>query len=208
MPCKHQLGVRFSHGAPVNYIGNIMIINEPIILDNVLPEIYADRIYNTIFTPGNFPYYFVEDITSIDSSYSEQTTMGFAHVFMNDYNIKSQFFDLISSIPKFSFEKCGINYNDYKIVNARSFLQIPQPNTRQYDNAHIDFLDPHIVCLYYVNDSDAETYIFGKEKDSEITQKIKPKRNRAIVFDGLTYHSSSNPAVGKRVIINFNLLMK
>ena len=184
-----------------------MVINEPIILDNVLPQLYANQIEDAIFKPGNFNWYFREDITSADLiDYSEQKTMGFSHVFMDNFNITSHFFDIISSIPQFCFDRAGINYNNYKIINARTFLQIAQPNARLYDNVHIDCLDPHIVCLYYVTDSDAETYMFGKTKESEITSKIKPKKNRAVLFDGLTYHSSSNPHEGKRVVINFDIV--
>jgi hypothetical protein len=184
------------------------MIKQPIVLDNALPQSYAEQIEETIFSPGNFPWYFVEDITSPDPNYSDQRTMGFSHVYMNNEVVTSDFYGLVSLIPEFCFNSCDLNYSYYKIINARSFLQIPQPNTKEYDNVHIDYLSPHIVCLYYVTDSDADTFIFGKTKKSELSLKVKPKKNRAVVFDGLTYHSSSNPNLDKRVIINFNLITK
>jgi hypothetical protein len=62
-----------------------------------------------------------------------------------------------------------------------------------------------LVILYYVNDSDGDTYFFGKEKDSELVQKITPKKNRAVIFDGSTWHASSLPSKNHRIVINFNL---
>jgi hypothetical protein len=36
-------------------------------------------------------------------------------------------------------------------------------------------------------------------------QKIEPKKNRLVIFNGNIYHSSTPPKLTKRVVINFNL---
>ena len=69
---------------------------------------------------------------------------------------------------------------------------------------HIDFSDPHTVLLYYVNDSDGVTSFY--DKNFNIVDTVQPKKGRMVVFDGLTYHSSTPPKINShRCVINFNL---
>ena len=70
------------------------------------------------------------------------------------------------------------------------------------------------VILYYVNDSDGDTVIYkeryiGTDKPQTLTElkRIEPKRGRVVVFDGLHYHSSSNPRKNSyRCVINFDIV--
>ena len=69
---------------------------------------------------------------------------------------------------------------------------------------HIDFSDPHTVLLYYVNDSDGVTSFY--DKNFNIVDTVQPKKGRMVVFDGLTYHSSTPPQTSThRCVINFNI---
>jgi hypothetical protein len=71
------------------------------------------------------------------------------------------------------------------------------------------------VCLYYVNNTDGDTYIFDKtkkelnhiSKDTKlgILKQVSPKKGRVVLFDGRRYHSSSGPTKDIRCIINFNV---
>jgi hypothetical protein len=36
-------------------------------------------------------------------------------------------------------------------------------------------------------------------------KRVTPKRGRAVLFDGSRYHCSSQPTIGYRTIINFDL---
>ena len=76
---------------------------------------------------------------------------------------------------------------------------------------HIDMNIPHMVLLYYVNDSDGNTIIFNEKYCYEeittltVDKVITPKAGSAIIFDGLTYHSSSSPKNTKeRIVLNIN----
>lgn len=83
---------------------------------------------------------------------------------------------------------------------------------------HVDFPFPHYTFLYYVNDSDGDTILFNEKfdinkdvydqhDDFTIFKSFTPKRGKAILFNGLTYHSSSNPQHHEsRVVINMNLI--
>lgn len=62
---------------------------------------------------------------------------------------------------------------------------------------------PHLVCLYYINDSDGPTYFF--DKNMNIIQEVHPKQGRVILFDGSQLHAASNPKTNPlRMVININ----
>jgi len=75
---------------------------------------------------------------------------------------------------------------------------------------HIDQSNSHFVFLYYVCDSDGDTILYkerypSKPTEFEIDKRVSPKMNRAIIFDGLQYHSSSNPVEHNyRCVINMD----
>lgn len=79
-----------------------------------------------------------------------------------------------------------------------------------YNIPHIDDNIEHFVMIYYINDSDGDTYIFNEtydktKKELTIYQRIKPKKGKFLVFDGKYFHSSSNPQKSTiRSVININ----
>ena len=88
---------------------------------------------------------------------------------------------------------------------------------RKVNMPHVDLYYPHTVILYYVNDSDGDTVIYkerytgtGKPQFPQTLtelKRIEPKRGRVVVFDGLHYHSSSNPRKNSyRCVINFDIV--
>ena len=109
---------------------------------------------------------------------------------------------------------------------------VNQPRTfGQYTNdPHIDLPWPHNVGIIYLNDTNSPTVIykekfpfdtdqskwddfpqasFGYFKDNflgyeTVVERVIPKRNRLLTFDGGHYHASATPDdVDRRVIINF-----
>ena len=55
--------------------------------------------------------------------------------------------------------------------------------------------------LYYVNNSDGDTIFF--DNDLNVTTRVSPKKNRAIIFDSHNLHSGSNPIKNHmRAVIN------
>lgn len=64
---------------------------------------------------------------------------------------------------------------------------------------------PHLVCLYYVNDSDGPTFFY--DNDLNVIEKVSPSRGTAVIFDGDTLHAGSNPILTPlRFAININFL--
>jgi hypothetical protein len=114
-----------------------------------------------------------------------------------------------------------VNFKFNEVVQCRSFLQYPLNNAflkKQVDRLHIDLPYDHLVVLYYVVDSDGDTLIVDKTRegnieeyhhnveDYNIIQRVKPKRGRAVIFDGKYYHTAEQPTQNMRCIINFNII--
>jgi hypothetical protein len=173
-----------------------------IVIDDVLPESYADSIEGTLFSP-TFPWFYTDDITYEIGSREElqSMTFGFFHLLFSEGRQHSNFFSYFEPIVHIALDKTIKLKNPY-VLQARSFMQFPIKNKKEYNNKHIDTRTPHFVVLYYVNDSDGDTFLF---EGTDIRQRISPKKNRVVIFDGSIYHASSNPDTNKRAVINFNV---
>jgi hypothetical protein len=106
----------------------------------------------------------------------------------------------------------------YKEIHRIKFNLVPQ-NARypddKYHTPHVDTDKPHKVFLYYINDSDGDTFMFnevyaGSHTDSfTVNKRISPKAGKAIMFDGLTYHASSSPKQSPyRCILNIDFIVE
>jgi hypothetical protein len=183
------------------------MFNTPIIVDDCLPLSMVDAIEKTLFSTA-FPWYFMPDLagnSSIKDSISPPTS-GFNHQFSLDDKITSNYYNLFCHIPNIVFNTVGVEKFPV-IVNSRSFLHMPNKGkTSEHDGKHIDRDHQHYVCLYYVNDSDGDTHIWGYNANDDLQLKVTPKRGRAVLFDGMIYHASSSPRENPRAIINFDVI--
>jgi hypothetical protein len=108
-----------------------------------------------------------------------------------------------------------------KTYRAKANLQT-QLNGSHKDNFNMPHIDPshfnnegeNWIFLYYLNDSDGETFIFnetaedGRPEKLTIRKRIMPKANTGILFRDNIFHASSNPIHDKRRMnLNFNLLV-
>jgi hypothetical protein len=70
------------------------------------------------------------------------------------------------------------------------------------DGFRVEF--PHTVIIYYVNDSDGDTFLFNSN-GTEMT-RVEPKKGRFLIFDGQIYHAGSFPIHHlDRIVINYNI---
>jgi len=109
-------------------------------------------------------------------------------------------------------------YTKDNLIRARLGLKHPKVDHKDenYNLPHIDYHFPHDTIIYYLNDSDGDTRMFKEHentfldpKEFTVEKRIEPKANRLVLFDGLQYHTASNPIKSnRRVILNLNLKCK
>ena len=90
----------------------------------------------------------------------------------------------------------------------------------EYQSPHVDFAEPHHTCLYHVNESDGDTFVFDQtfptlsEEDAirladenrlTIAKRVQVKRGRMFGFRGAFFHASAHPVNhASRIVIVFN----
>lgn len=168
-------------------------------VDDFIADDQANHIEDMCFS-GFFNWYYLPDITHAGRDVGAQFKVpAFTHVFMGEQGASS-FYNHIAQLP---LNKKNIPFCDVK--RAVAFLQMPDGTAPDgHNNIHTDMNDSHLVLLYYVNDSDGDTYFF--DADDNVIGNVTPKKNRAVIFDGSIRHASSRPKHHPRCVINFNLI--
>lgn len=182
------------------------LLIETTVIDNVLPVGMADEIERTMLS-SYFPWYYLPDITYVQEALAgKDRTPAMSHTFVEKQGKQSSdFYGLIRAIPHVAMEKAFGKTFSF-VYQVRSFMQMPLRNSREHNNVHIDYEFPHAVCLYYLNDTDGDTFLFDSDRQTVI-KRVTPKKNRALLFDGSLYHASSSPTEVPRAILNFNLIL-
>ena len=122
----------------------------------------------------------------------------FSHTFLKDNSVGPYF----SKMPWNEIGKF-IGLPNNKMIRAHNTLQYPRPDIKGIPhNPHVDQHFPHIVGLYYPNDSDGDTFFF--DDDLNVIHKEPVERGKMIVFDGKWKHSSSSPTKNIRFSLNIN----
>ena len=164
------------------------------LFDDALPKEDQDYL-EAVLLGLDFPYYF-RDNTSYEH---QQDTCQFQHNFYYSEKNNSEYFE--GFYGKF---KPFIKKNSpYKNVLRMKTNLLLNNKASCFNSIHTDYDGDHINLIYYVNNSDGDTFIFDDGK----IKNIRPKKGRILLFDGKYEHTSSNPIESKyRSIINFNLV--
>lgn len=189
-----------------------MNLKSPIILDNLFSDEYM-KIIEISCTESFWQY--VNNI-SYRENYDDIQN-GFSFVF-EDNSLQYFLFQYLI------FKSCEkINFKVEKTIKIRK--RLTYPNKEKYNipyQLHVDYQDTHLVLLYYVNDSNGDTFVY-KEKFSKknklklndvdikklsLLEKVEFKRGRVVIFNGKNYHASSLSSSNPRIILNVNLYGK
>lgn len=85
-------------------------------------------------------------------------------------------------------------------------------STGKYQMPHVDSDSEHKVFLYYLNDSDGDTYFFNERFGDNPTSftvqdTVTPEEGKAVLFDGNIYHAPSAPVKSPyRAVINIDFV--
>lgn len=168
--------------------------------DNLLHPNIVNQI-ESFSLSNNFPWYYTNNISLSNSS---KFLPGLSHFFLNSIHTSH-------STYEYSFFYLNIlyalankrNINIEEVYSGRLFMHLPSPNPGP-NMVHIDMTNKeHLVCLYYVTDSDGDTILYKNDKKTEL-QRVSPKKGRIVFFDGSIPHCSSSPSKNTRVIVNFD----
>jgi len=184
-----------------------------IVVDDLIPLSLQEK-YKRYLFEGQFPWYYVDDITTPQSL---QFRPSMSHmIYDNGQKISTLDIDALAHLGAARY-----GWNFKAIAHAKTLLQFPLNRAligKQEDNFHVDTdpFHPHLVVLYYVIDADGETLISNMRANSTATtilpyddkaviQRVKPKQGRAVLFDGSYFHTAGQPQTGMRCVININV---
>jgi hypothetical protein len=191
------------------------MIDDIIVIDNVINKTYQTELENSLLKEMGPAWFLLDDVAYPGAAVHHQQP-GLVHpLFEENQGILSPLYHL--AIPMVFEAVSRIQFDLHSIARGRAFLQFPTPVVHT-NHAHVDFNDPHLVCLYYVNDSDGETVLYDQTTNDianlpgmdtsllSVKTKVSPAKGRVVLFNGNRYHSSSTPSKNKRCVINFDLL--
>jgi len=188
------------------------------IFDNFL-SVEDQLLLENIMLGGYFPWHYLstsayEEGADIPPNFYHNSvdTPFFSHIIYNENKINSNFWDIAKKIT----DKIP-NIEDYKLERYKLNLTMSDSRcnseTHSYPHTDLDYGGDYTTCIYYVNDSSGDTFIYNQRDWSNdeltIAHRITPKRGRFIMFDGHHLHSGNNPLDSKaRVVANINLIPK
>ena len=209
----------------MNFEDRIMIFDDFIEKD-YQEEIKKELLGAVDHTGLQFPWYYIEDVTSAYDDDSQHRP-GLSHQYVklpkglddDDEDIvpgpklvgqvTSEYHELFVPMLKTVGAKLGMR--NINVLQGRSFLQFPVNTDGTIDSPHIDICSEvdFIVALYYVVDSDGNTVIYNETEESKtytIKKSVTPKQGRMVIFDGSLYHAAEQPINSNtRCVVNYNL---
>jgi hypothetical protein len=194
-------------------------MDDIIVIDNVISNQYSRYIEREIMGDPEFPWYYNGSITHSATSQLEDS-FGLVHAFWKrDSKSISYMTNLLIPLLFEACSKGGIN--EFELLHGRIFQLLPSNTNKKHHLFHTDLEEPHMVVLYYINDSDGETIISNlsyddisaeeinkKENYPTVFKKVEPQKGRVVIFNGKYYHAPTNPSKNRRCIINFDIKVK
>jgi hypothetical protein len=189
------------------------------LIENLLSKQMEDYV-ETCFL--GLPFYYIErtsDFTSINLKHDSSHTLESSFMCNllgceshgNSANDIKYFVPIIQKLEettKRSFLKRIIR------VKANLYLKRPDYPDNYYHTPHVDMydkdtkeVDPGEIFLYYVNDSDGDTFFFNEEFGSDeytVKKRFTPTKGQGVLFDMSQVHASSSPRSHEsRLTLNF-----
>jgi len=186
-------------------------------IEDFLPQSYANILEDMICKSGEFLWQYNASTNDLknpqimnksDKSYDGDQ---FVHALYQEGARHSAFFDIVFPMFYFMEDKTGVALAAVERMKANLLVQKPiDPDT--YNTPHVDIPSPLTKSLlYYVKDSDGDTFLFNEtfqskdpKKPLTIRKRVAPRKGKAVLFNSNIWHASSNPRENAtRVVLNF-----
>ena len=172
------------------------------VIDNYLTQSYHKEIQD-LLTGSNFPWFYNKDITNVDEDPNTKSfnEYGFTHNFHKDsYFRDTQYATFIKPLLLNLEDTVNCDYilrsrADMVMWSFEDYIHPP----------HVDFDYSNVATILYINDTDGDTILYDQNNPSEIKERVNPKANRLVIFDGDVLHTGCSPTKHKnRILINSN----
>lgn len=191
------------------------------VINDLITDTYKDHL-ETMITNPNFPWSFrpgtvSETFKSYIKCLDVIDTHQFTHLFFVDDKVISDYFRFVIPFIQALEDRYQKPYYE-RLIRAKANFQ-SKDATYPIDchvAPHSDFLTlkgPRVETeslLYYVNESDGDTFIFNEMFNNEcidsltVNKRISPKRGECVLFDSTYLHAGSPPRMHEyRMVINF-----
>jgi len=192
-------------------------------VNKCLPELYENDIERVV---TEIPYYYAPNTSySEDDSFFEHYIKltknpnvvengQFTHAVLDEGNIVSNLHGFIYPILYMFAEQAKIKINAITRIKINLLLRDKTFKEWNYNFPHSDRGRGEKAFVYYVNDSDGDTFLFEEFDDFinipdnfTVVDRVTPKKGTGVFFDCMRFHASSNPVnMQHRYVINFNFI--
>ena len=186
------------------------------VIDDFLPREDFEKLQELVMS-REFPWYYVDCASAPFGAFvpdNATETIGWVHIaFSKNNNTRSQALPVFANLLDIIVEKFNV-----EIIRVRASMKSYKKGFTEsnYNLPHVDYFFPHVSIVYYINETDGDTWVFDQmyteqpePKEFTVKQRVSPKPNRLLLIDGLQYHTASNPINNDcRVIININGVKK
>lgn len=181
------------------------------VIDDFIPKDDQNQLENLFLNNNYFPYYY--EYNTVIGKIQEESVSNISNIIL-----QSQFVHKLYDCGEISstaytevmnlFRGTGIESLSPQRIKV-NLLQTPFDRSKGiYHTPHVDHGDDgYVSLLYYVNDSDGDTYFFDKttydnyslERYKEyvnnltVEKRVSPKKGRVVIFDSNRFHAGSPP---------------
>ena len=189
---------------------------------DAIPRSYQDQV-EAETTSSSMAWFFHEESARSVAMFKTAFS-GFSHLayHLKDANpVMSPLSSILLPILFMFCEKANIKFNTLLRMRLGLFPRTMIEGVVHH-NPHVDFYEPHHTAVYYVNDSDGDTFVFNETFDDlnlqqsakhadanlfTIAGRVSPKKGKMMCFDGKHYHASMHPVQAtSRIAVTFNFI--
>lgn len=181
------------------------------VIDNLLTPSYHEALCN-IMLGEEFDWYFLPNTTFADRG----TDMSFRHMFYSDGAYTAS--PMAKFISPFIFHLSDAGQVPHVcLLRCKANLTFRATDQSEDMIPHVDYIHPNLSMIYYLHDCDGDTIVYNETVDDfdgnhvpdtdrlTVLDRVQPKANRLIIFNGNKFHTGLLPKESsRRIVINAN----